>query len=288
MRNTRRAKRKPINTRWYFWSVVLALLLLIGVTSQRREHLSGLESVVGTLLSPFQKVTAVVTGGVQSLGDRLFGAPELRSENDRLTSENAKLSEENRRLLEVVAKADYLKNEAALMESSEKPLLPATVIGKESGGLFIRFTIDRGTNDKVHTGDLVVLGVETPEGPVATTLVGRITESAASWSRVTGILDETTNLSFKNVRTQQFGVLNSRTSVGLTGYLFDVDADVLIGDSIVTSGLTPLYPPNLYIGKVTQFETSEHDRMKHVTVETGVDFSRLYRVMVLQQTEDAQ
>ena len=70
------------------------------------------------------------------------------------------------------------------------------------------------------------------------------------------------------------------------GYQFvDTDADVLTGDAIVTSGLTPTYPEGLYIGEVVSFETAEHDRMKHIMVETGVDFTKLYRVMVLQHGE---
>ena len=205
---------------------------------------------------------------------------------EEILAENEKLREENRALQEVVAKEPYLKNEYRLLTETEYELMPAIVTGKESGGLFVRFTIDKGSRHGIKEGDLVVLGTELPDESVVTALVGRIVSVGDRWSQVTGILDETTNLSFKDVRTQHFGVLDGRTGDGLTGYFFDTDADVLIGDSIVTSGLTPTYPADLYIGEIISFETAEHDRMKHIVLDTGVDFSQLYRVMVLKQPEE--
>ncbi len=264
------------------------LIALIAVTSGGRAKFNFVENIIGTVLLPFQKAVTTVTEVSGNVGNRIFGGPELREENVTLKERNATLEKENRALQEVVAKADYLKNEYELLTNTDYDLLPALVTGKESGGLFIRFTIDKGTADDVNEGDLVVLGVESEKGVVATSLVGRIMTAGDHFSKVTGILDDTTNLSFKGVRTQKFGVLNGRTSNGLTGYFFDTDADVLIGDRVVTSGLTPLYPSDLYIGKITAFETAEHDRMKHIVLETGVDFTKLYRVMVLRLPEVAQ
>lgn len=84
----------------------------------------------------------------------------------------------------------------------------------------MRFTIDKGSRHGIKEGDLVVLGTELPDESVVTALVGRIVSVGDRWSQVTGILDETTNLSFKDVRTQHFGVLDGRTGDGLTGYFF--------------------------------------------------------------------
>lgn len=288
MNRTRARKRNKPNLKIYFWAMTAFLSILIVVTAGGSSKLTLAESAVGAVLLPFQKAATMITETAVGIGNRIFGGPELRKENEVLQAENAKLSEENRALQEVVSKEEYLKNEYALLTQTNYDLIPAMITGKESGGLFIRFTIDKGTADDVNEGDLVVMGVESEKDVVVTALVGRIVSVGDHWAKVTGVLDDTTNLSFKGVRTQKFGVLNGRTSTGLTGYYFDTDADVLIGDNVVTSGLTPLYPPDLFIGKITAFETAEHDRMKHIVLETGVDFTKLYRVMVMRLSEVTQ
>lgn len=269
----------------YFWLMTAFLLALMVLTANKREQLNPLENALGRVLLPFQRGMTAVLETTSKAGEQVFGTPALRREFEETKAENDLLRKENRALQEVVAKEEYLRNEYRLLTDTDYDLLPAIVTGKESGGLFIRFTIDRGEKDGVKEGDLVVMGTELQDQTVVTALVGRIVATGGNWSQVTGILDDTTNLSFKDVRTQRFGVLNGRTSTGLKGYFFDTDADVLIGDTIVTSGLTPTYPSDLYIGEVVSFETAEHDRMKHIVLETGVDFSKLYRVMVLKRAE---
>lgn len=289
MRRTRTNRKKRSNgKRLYFWAMTAFLVALMVFTANQRTRLSPLENVLGTVMLPFQRGMTAVLETANRAGERLFGIPALRREFEEVRAENERLEQENRALQEVVAKEEYLKNEYRLLTQTDYDLLPALVTGKESGGLFIRFTIDKGSKDGVTEGDLVVLGTERDDASVITALVGRIVSVGENTAQVTSILDDTMNLSFKNVRTQHFGVLDGRTSTGLQGYFFDTDADVLTGDAIVTSGLTPTYPPDLYIGEVISFETAEHDRMKHIALKTGVDFTKLYRVMVLKYTEEDQ
>lgn len=267
------------------------LLALIVFSDGFGGRVGFLQNVSMAILSPFQRIAAAIADQTANMGQIFTGSAELQAEVDRLTEENRVLEAENRSLMEVVAKEDYLKQEYALLQSTNHDLIPAQITDKESGGLFIRFTIDKGTADGVKEGDLVVLGAEgkvtgdQEQASIVTSLVGRIVSVGTTTAKVTGILDETTNLSFKGVRTQRFGILNGRTATGLTGYYFDTDADVLVGDSIVTSGMSPLYPADLFIGTVESFETNEGDRMKHVVINPGVDFSKLYRVMVLKTAE---
>lgn len=290
----RRIRRKNKQNKKFLLSVGTALLLLLIIFSRGFGGRVGfLQNASMFILSPFQKIATAIAEQTTAMGSVFTGGAELKEEVDTLRAENEQLEAKNRALLEVVAKEEYLKKEYALLQNTNYDLIPAMINDKEAGGLFIRFTVDRGTRDGVKEGDLVVLGTEGKTGEdaeqaIVTGLVGRIVSVGTNDAKVTGILDETTNLSFKGVRTQKFGVLDGRTADGLTGYYFDTDADVLVGDSIVTSGMSPLYPENLFIGTISAFETNEADRMKHVTVTTGIDFSKLYRVMILRLPEDAQ
>ena len=149
------------------------LSILIVVTAGGSSRLTLAESAVGAVLLPFQKAATMITETTGGIGNRIFGGPELRKENEVLQAENAKLSEENRALQEVVSKEEYLKNEYALLTQTNYDLIPAMITGKESGGLFIRFTIDKGTADDVNEGDLVVMGVESEKDVVVTAQIGR-------------------------------------------------------------------------------------------------------------------
>ena len=64
--------------------------------------------------------------------------------------------------------------------------------------------------------------------------------------------------------------------------MYKSDADVEIGDKIITSGIGSVFPRDLYIGKVSDVKLSENNLEKKVFVKSPVDFSKLFRVFVLK------
>ena len=54
-----------------------------------------------------------------------------------------------------------------------------------------------------------------------------------------------------------------------------------VGDLVVTSGLSSIYPPDIYIGRVTSIGSKPWETSLSVDIEPVADFSRLEYVFVL-------
>lgn len=66
--------------------------------------------------------------------------------------------------------------------------------------------------------------------------------------------------------------------------MYKSDAEVEVGDKLVTSGIGGIFPKDLYIGEVVEMKSSVNNLEKLVYVKSPVDFSKLYRVFVLKNS----
>ena len=59
------------------------------------------------------------------------------------------------------------------------------------------------------------------------------------------------------------------------------DADLVIGDTIETSGMGGIYPKGILIGKITEIIETKNITERYAIVETSVDFSKLETILVI-------
>lgn len=59
------------------------------------------------------------------------------------------------------------------------------------------------------------------------------------------------------------------------------DADLVLEDSIETSGIGGIYPKGILIGKIKEIIESKNITDRYAIVETAVDFSKLETVLVI-------
>ena len=59
------------------------------------------------------------------------------------------------------------------------------------------------------------------------------------------------------------------------------DADLVLEDTIETSGLGGIYPKGIQIGKIKEIIESKNITVRYAIVETSVDFSKLETVLVI-------
>jgi rod shape-determining protein MreC len=61
----------------------------------------------------------------------------------------------------------------------------------------------------------------------------------------------------------------------------DENADIRVGDTVLSSGTGSVYPADLPIGKVVAVEYDEYNRTPVATIEPAVDFSLLQYMMIV-------
>ena len=262
-------------------AIAIILLIVIGQTSKERISLSGIERLTGNILSPLTSGVTTAREGISGFFSSIGETFEAREENELLKDEIKRLQSENRNLLDIIGKTDYLRNEMELERATELTLLKGKVVGKEPGNWFSRFTINLGSKDGVIKGATVVQGVEVEQQLYQEGIVGRVVDVGDNWAKVTTVIDELNSVSFKIIRTQDGGVLSGGLDGQLEGYLFDFEADVIVGDKLYTSGLGGVYTQDIYIGEVTEIRTSQEELTKTIVVQPAVDFRKLYNVFII-------
>lgn len=272
---------KKYKDRMIVTAVAIILIIIIGMTSSERMKITGFEKAIGNIISPVEKLFFNVGKSVSNIFSTIGNIGKFKEENEQLKKKIALLEEENRKYENIIGKTDFLRNEARLKEKTSYKLIDAQVIGKEPGNWFDRFIIDKGLNDGIKKGDTVIQGVEVNKSLIQEGVIGKITDVGDNWAKVSSIVDESSNISFKVTRTQDGGILSGSVDNKISGYFFDNKADVKKGDKLFTSGLGESYVKDLYIGEVKEVLKKEEDLMKRVVVTPAVNFKKIYRVNVI-------
>ena len=276
-------KRQNKSKKLFFIFVFLLCFGLMFISGRKIKAVETGESAIQKVFGPvngiFYKGYTWIQGGISSL----LGTGEMRKEYNSLKEENAKLREQVALLENLKAQQSFLEGEYMLMTRYKEHLIGANVTAKGAGNLFIRFTIDKGEDDGIKVGDIVIQGIKISEETVLQGVVGKIIETGSNWAKVSSILDEANNISFKISRTNDYGIINGRTEKELEGYLFNRDGNVLVGDYVLTSGLGGTYPANLFLGEIVNVDQQSDNLTKKIMMKSSINFNGLSRVFVFSK-----
>lgn len=157
-------------------------------------------------------------------------------------------------------------------------LIPATVISNSVNQRNNHFTIDRGSNDGVQKG----MGVITASG-----VAGIIDHVDEQYATAISVLHSAARISASIQRNNYFGSLQWKEINPANMILEAVprQADVRIGDTIVTSGYSFKFPYGVFIGTVERFWTPGGSNYYSIDVKLHEDIARLNRVYVIKSDE---
>lgn len=269
-----------------FLITVFALLIVMGVSSQT-DALSGAGSnIANTIFEPIESITYSISSEIMGQIERTVGSKETRAEVMRLESENRSLVMENARLTSVINKEDFLKDEAKAIDESQNEYIKANVVNSDVSSLTSNFTIDKGKKDGIKQNDIILQAIG--DSNYYTGLVGKVTEVFETTARVETINNQANDVSFINTRSGDYGVIDKFTSRTIQGYMLDVESEAKNSDVLMTSGLGGVYPYGIYIGQISNVSMSQDTLRKNITVDSPVDFSHIYRVLVLKGNNSYQ
>jgi rod shape-determining protein MreC len=263
-----------------FFLTILILLIMIGLSSIGR--LGGADlGFFGNMISGFQKIV-YKTGN--TLTNSFYSVQEIvkmREENIMLTESVYELREQVRILENIINKSEALETEYEMKKNLSYDYVVGQVIAIDDSNWFSRFTIDKGENDGIEQNDIVIQAIKTDEGIVQIGLVGIVTQTSSGWSKVITLLDESCKVSFRNIETDESGILQGSIDGTVTGYFFSSKVSAEPGDNLVTSGIGEVYIPDIYIGDVKDVVKTTDASTLRIIVEPAVVFTKINRVYVL-------
>jgi len=197
---------------------------------------------------------------------------DLRTANDSISQENSALIEEI--INYKIYTADNTYQEYLNADSIGYQVIPARVSSKVINQRNNFFTINKGKLDGV-TPDM---GVITTDG-----IVGTITACSDHYSKVMLVLNNLSQISSSILGTEYFGNLKWDTSSNRSMSLYAIPkyADISVGDTIVTSGYSTIFPRGIMIGKISGFEIPEGSNNYRVNIELMADPTLTDRVYIV-------
>jgi len=235
-----------------------------------REH-SWWSGLVLDVAVPVQRMVAMPFELVRGGWEEYVSLVEVGRENDTLRQRLAAIEDENLQLREALVESGRLERIAEMRDSFEIPMLPATLVGLDSSTWFRSALLDRGRNHGVHSGMPLI----SERG-----LVGLVTATSRNAAKGMLLPDRQTSIDGVVQRSRARGIVRGMGEA-LVFEFGGVDADVAVGDVVITSGLGGVYPKGLQIGRVTGVEMADGQLVSRAEVEPAVDFDRLEQVFVM-------
>ena len=223
-----------------------------------------------------------VTGKVYEWDSAVESFFSLSGVNSQLTQRNAFLEQQVRMLDDSIARLTRSQEAAVTRLSSMVPfqgcrLIPAKVVANMVNRYDNLITIDKGSADGVKRDMGVVCGMG---------VVGIVYLVSEHYSIVIPALNSHSNISCTIQRRGYFGYLRWRGGSSQLAYLEDVPrhAHFKLGDNVVTSGYSSVFPPGVMVGKVLHVFNSADGLSYRVQVKLSTDFARLRAVCLVDDS----
>ncbi len=264
------------------YMVLLAVTLLLMAFSSNpsvREFQNG----IGFAFRPIQGALDQVAGGIASIGAAITEIDRLRVDNAALRDENDRLANENARLQETKRENDQLTALLQLQSGFEFQTTAASVIGREPSEFRRRITLDKGTDDGLAAGDVVIAA--------GGALAGRITEIGPGSATVVLLTDAESTVIGQLASNAATGEVVGQLGGVLVMNQIDSSQQVGLNDEVLTAGITLAsgirspYPKGLLIGQVVDVRRDANDVVQTAFLQPTADLDRLEYVLVILDYE---
>lgn len=201
----------------------------------------------------------------------------LTKVNQELTQHNAYLEQEVQKLSDSLVSVTkdssiYHRDQFALLRNYR--LIPAKVVANSVDKPGNLMTIDKGSADGIHKDMGVISG---------TGVVGIVYLVAEHYAIVIPVLNTKSNISCMIQNRGYFGYLRWKGGVSDLAYLEEVPrhAHFKLGDYVVTSGYSAVFPPGVRVGRILHVFNSADGLSYRVQLRLSTDFARLRDVCVI-------
>ncbi|CAI8960861.1 MULTISPECIES: rod shape-determining protein MreC [Bacillus] len=259
---------------------IILLVALIGISLKERKNLTWPEQfvkdTVGVVERVFQKPANYVAGFFENVEDvkRTYEENKtLKEKLDKYAELSVKvkdLEKDNAKLRETIDKKDSLRD--------YKPI-QATVIARNPDKWYDLIGIDRGAQQGIQK-DMAVM---TSKG-----LVGRV-KSVSQFTSTVELLSSLnrTNRISAVVEGQEriFGLIEGYDKEKQTLVFTKIPSDVKVekDQTVVTSGLSDIFPKGLVIGKIVDVAPDEYGLTQTAYVKPAADLNDVDHIMVTKR-----
>ncbi len=250
-----------------------ALAVFLMAADRRLALVEPLRATLATALLPLQRALAVPVQLAASVGSHLQGLRQAIANEEAARAKLVALSARAARVDVLTAENSHLRALLDLRAGSELRAQPAEALYEASDIFSRKIVVDRGANHGVVAGSPVI-----DEAGV----VGQVTRVYPLTSIVTLLADKDASIPVFNTRTQQRGAAFGGAEGGMELRYLAANADVQVGDMLVTGGIDGVYPQGLAVARITRVDRRSEAGFARVLAAPVASLDAVRHVLVVE------
>ncbi len=228
-----------------------------------------------------------IAGRVYSVSSSIFAYFGLKEENELLLRQNLELQLLVHKLANAIyeIQPDTLRSQALLDEYNTSlgnyNLINAKVINNDISVANNYITINRGRRHGVFNE----AGVVSAEG-----IVGFVKAVSENYAVVQPVLNKDTKISCKVKSSNAFGFLSWDGGDPQYASLVDYPKfeKFVIGDSIITSGYSDMFPEGIFVGTIEDYRSQANDNFYSLKIKLATNFGALSNVILIENLKEQE
>jgi rod shape-determining protein MreC len=255
-----------------FAFISIALLMM----DARVHLLSTVRQVAGTVLYPFQMAALMPRDAMANMGNYFSTLSTLQKEVRELKSQQVAAAQLMQQAQLQMAENAQLRKLMGARAHLPVPSMMSEILYDARDPSTRKVVLDRGIRQGVQLGLPVIDNAG---------VVGQVTRVFPFTSEVTLLTDKEQAIPVQVLRNGLRSVAYGRGQSGLLDLRFMApNADIQVGDVLITSGMDGVYPAGLAVAKVVQVESSAAGAFGRVVCQplAGIDRNRQLLILMAQ------
>ena len=260
--------------------VLVALSLAMMLIDHRTQQFEKFRNILQTVVYPVMFISTIPREMIRGVTGSMEMSSNLQTDNESLRQENLllhsrleklhSLEADNRRLKRLLGQSEQIAEHVLLAELVEVSLEPYTQ----------KISLNKGSSDDVYVGQPVING----DG-----VIGQVVHTSQFQSTVTLLTDPGSAIPVMVMRNGLRGVLfgtGVRNKLAMP-YL-TADADIRIGDLLISSGMGGRFPTGYPVATVTEVRQDPSDEFLTINTlpVTQLDHGREVLLIWPESTKD--
>ncbi|MBW2659456.1 MAG: rod shape-determining protein MreC [Deltaproteobacteria bacterium] len=222
-------------------------------------------------IGSLQSAVTGVASGVTAIKDDYIALWNVRAENKRLLTLVDKYLSELGEYREGYSSYLHLQELLEFKEKHDFNPLSARVVGKEPAYWYQTIVVDLGENDDVLEGMIAFA----PGG-----VVGQVIQTGERYSKILLANAPSSAIDAMIQKNRMRGILKGAGERGYVLHYVLKNADVSVGDTVVTAGIGGVFPAGIPLGKVSVVHKKRRGMFLEIEVKPDVDFQKLEFVFI--------
>jgi len=225
---------------------------------------------------PIVKISNSITNKISRTINNFADIFDALEENKKLKKKIANITQDKNKIKEIIEENKRLKKIVDLGDSIEYETIICRIIGRDASNWFRTLILNKGTESGIRS-DMPVISL----GAV----IGRVINYNKNTSTVLLITDTNSSIGGLIQNTRIAGLVEGNGSSDCDFNYISKQADINIGDNVITSGLGNIFPKGFIIGKIIKIKNDSQDLYKIATVKLATNINRIEEVIVIKNSK---